>query len=45
MENKKELTKDMTKGQPVKLLLFFALPLMLASQYEEHPQENGRDAR
>lgn len=35
MENKKELTKDMTKGQPVKLLLFFALPLMLGSLFQQ----------
>lgn len=35
MEKKKELTKDMTKGQPVKLLLFFALPLMLGSLFQQ----------
>ena len=35
MENKKELTKDMTKGQPVKLLLFFALPLMLGNLFQQ----------
>lgn len=35
MESKKKLTKDMTKGQPAKLLLLFALPLMLGSLFQQ----------
>lgn len=35
MDSKKELTKDMTKGQPAKLLLLFALPLMLGSLFQQ----------
>ncbi len=35
MDSKKELTKDMTKGQPAKLLLFFALPLMLGNLFQQ----------
>lgn len=35
MDTKKELTKDMTKGQPAKLLLLFALPLMLGSLFQQ----------
>lgn len=35
MDSNKKLTKDMTKGQPAKLLLLFALPLMLGSLFQQ----------
>ena len=35
MESKRELTKDMTKGPSVRLLLVFALPLMLGNLFQQ----------
>ena len=31
------MTKDMTQGSPLKLILAFAVPLMLATQFETAP--------
>lgn len=35
MESKRELTKDMTKGPSARLLLVFALPLMLGNLFQQ----------
>ena len=35
MESKRELTKDMTKGSSARLLLVFALPLMLGNLFQQ----------